>query len=186
MKIQVRKCGFTRKLFESDTDYVRHLKSLRQDQKRAREIARRQATWNQLLCHAQHTCDSFESLATWIGHIQHQLQMRVNPTRMGKLRGIKLGFEFKHMRFQELHSNSHSAPRGGITNWSRNRNNPMGYPAWTGTIEITGWDKYSGFWSDLLRPIQVHTGTGSCGTYEVTVWDSDWPGIRVAHSLLHA
>jgi len=40
------------------------------------------------------------------------------------------------MRWSDNVSNSHSAPHNGVTNWDRDKEQPLGYPGWHGTMTI--------------------------------------------------
>jgi hypothetical protein len=79
-------------------------------------------------------------------------------------------------------SNSHSCPRGGVSNWGRDNGKPTGYPGWGGRIEFQ-LSHALGFGSDVFRNVGIHTGTGG-GTrdnrygYDVKFFASDWPGLE--------
>lgn len=75
-------------------------------------------------------------------------------------------------------SNSHNAPFGERTNFTRDPKLPTGYPGWTGRV----WVRYdhaerNGFGSDPLRGTGLHTGTGGFGSY-----DGLWKQL---HSMIH-
>jgi hypothetical protein len=65
-------------------------------------------------------------------------------------------------------SNTHDAPRNGVTNWGgRTEGAPTGYPGWSGRI----WVRYyppvkSTFGHDPVRGARVFTGTGGFGHYD--------------------
>jgi hypothetical protein len=99
----------------------------------------------------------------------------------------RLVFELEAVKYSSMVSNSHHAPKNGVTNWSRRRDRVLGYPGWQGRIHVKACRDYHGFVSDLFYPLGIHTGCGGgCwtnSTYEIRWFASDWPGMSMAHSL---
>jgi hypothetical protein len=75
-------------------------------------------------------------------------------------------------------SNSHSCPRGGVTNWGyQNRKLPTDYPGWTGRVWLLYRDENSERISPFgcrHSPSGLHTHTGGGGLYSATNWTNDF------------
>lgn len=123
-----------------------------------------------------------EALQDLADHIIHQVNSRPDGPRL-------VGFQW-HLTWHDHVSNSHSAPRGAVTNFTRVDTRPTGYPGWAGGV----WVRYSnefgarkGFGSDPLRSSGLHTGTGGSGAYSGP-WEHIsriihrnrrlWPGVE--------
>lgn len=63
-------------------------------------------------------------------------------------------------------SNSHSAPEGKATNWSRKDNEPKSYPGWYGRVWVRYASPYRGFISHVMPDTLTHIGAGGCGHYD--------------------
>jgi hypothetical protein len=197
MRVVVRKCPFTGKLFEEKdiSKYILHLQQVRDEKKELREYARLKAGWEKWLRAEQAKVRSFAEIAPWILENQNRLIRTYNAFYAPKKkkdyswnrpfpRGSKFLSINMRANFSELASNSHCAPRGGKMNWcGRNDPAPRGYPGWTGSLsgklDITERQE-SPSWSEFFKLFDVHTGTGSGGSsfqYSVTVFASDWPGV---------
>lgn len=184
------RCPWTKKVYGSKRDYVKHLKHLRENymHKRVRAAAfarKKEMLWNQ---------PTFEAVLDWI-HANPEF-MFDNGYREGwtdngskkyrdqfwvKITYLKLDWTPKA-------SNTHDCPRGGVTNWAlRDYNKPTGYPGYTGHIEFQTSHNL-GFGSDLMRNLGIHTGIGGlwhAGSYGfgVTFFDADWPGIVQSRTM---
>lgn len=88
-----------------------------------------------------------------------------------------LGFAWD-ISFSERISNTHCAPRSGVTNWGGdNKDAPRGYPGFSGRVWIRyDNDKNFSFGSDPFRETMSHPGTGGGGSY-----DGPWKKIAEAH-----
>lgn len=89
--------------------------------------------------------------------------------RMQKAGNALLGLCFE-VSYSDCVSNSHSCPRGGVTNWNKDPSKPMWYKGLTGRV----WARYSRspeyFGSDVFRHSGCHTGSGGYGSYNGP-WD---------------
>jgi hypothetical protein len=186
MKTQVRKCGFTGKLFEHEPEYLSHLKRLRSHQKTQRASRRIIQNWESELNDLQHNCINFSELSSWLNDNFHKVvtihNHMVHHGRQHK--GLKLNFEFRQMRFSSCASNTHSHPKGGVRNWEARPDKPRGYPGWQGQIHIQGWQNFNGFFSNYLELMNIHTGSGSCGDYGVIIYAQDWPGMHTYEQIM--
>ena len=178
------KCPWTSKTFSTKRSYVTHLSKLRTSRMHARAksirlIKLKQDLWNQ---------PDFDSVIEWISLHPEFMISNLGP-RVSHIDPSNFSVEITYLKLQyaDRVSNSHSCPRGGVTNFnSRSADRigspvPNGYPGWQGVIEY----KIShdvGFGSDILKSTGIHTGTGggrgnlSYG-YDVKFFESDWPKI---------
>lgn len=179
-------CPFTNTVHNTKRGYVKHLKSLRTSRMhhnaRQRLWQRKmQDLWNQT---------SFEKIVNWI---------ELNPDvfwQNGKARGWhsdaktwdRIRDEFwiriTHLdvRWSDHISNTHSCPRGGVTNWGREEGKPTGYPGWRGRIEYQVSHDVPSFGSNLVAGTGIHTGTGGGISdnrygFSVEFFAADWPGL---------
>jgi len=193
MRIQVRKCPFTGKLFEEKDigKYILHLKALREEKQEKREYERLRRNWVKWLETEQATVRSFEEIVPWILEHQQKLMNTYNALyACGKdawhrkfPRGCKITKLSLTGNFSETASNTHCHPRNGVCNWHRKPELPPGYPGWVGRIEGTlsiGPKQDTPSWSEFFELFDIHTGTGSGGKefgYSSTVFAADWPGL---------
>ena len=184
MKIEAFKCVDTGKLFEFEAEYRAHrTRYLRAQAKtRAKEQARAAAIAEVAALKAEVT--EVAQLPGWLLRNYAKL-MKASKT----IRALPAGKFAEHppeilnmqLIFSDLVSNSHSAPKSGVTNWYRDKALPLGYPGYRG--QVTWRDnKYRSDQhlarSEMLDLIGVHTGTGGGGTYECRIYIDDWPNLR--------
>lgn len=178
------RCPWTKKIYGTKRDYVKHLKHLRENYMHSRIRAKsvemkKQNLWNQ---------PSFEDIVAWV---------EMNPEFMFD-NGFRVGWvnekdkkyrdkfwikiTYLNLNWTNSASNTHSCPRGGVTNWGRREpGKPTGYPGFEGRIEYQ-MSHDIGFGSDLMRGLGIHTGTGGGAGdnrfgYGVTFFDTDWSGL---------
>ena len=178
------RCPWTKKIYGTKRDYVKHLNLLRMNRmhKRIRDAThqrKKQDLWNQ---------PTFEDIINWIE--MNPEFMFDNSVREGWMRdGVEkhrqdfwLKITYLDLRWTSSASNSHSCPRGGTTNWGRRDPKvPTGYPGFTGNIEYQ-MSHDIGFGSDAMRGLGINTGSGGGSGnnrfgYSVTFFDADWPGL---------
>ncbi len=180
------KCPWTSKIFSTKKSYVTHLKVLREDRIHRTIRARIQHKVFEELINQY----SFEKIIEWIEtHPEFFFDRIVHSGRSGwrdRREHLREKFWIKitylDVRWNDCVSNSHSNPRGGISNWHRDKDKPTGYSGWQGRIEFQ-LSHDLGFSSDVFRGIGIHTGTGGgiSGNrygYDVKFFASDWPGLE--------
>ena len=194
MRVQVRKCPFTGKIFEEKdiSKYILHLKQLRDEQRELREYARLKNSFHAWMRVEQTKVRAFDELVPWILENQQRLMRTYNAIYAKEKsswhrkfpKGAKITALNMRCNFSPLASNSHCHPRGGVSNWCGHGDPaPRGYPGWTGSLSgklSLGPRQDSPSWSEFFEMFDVHTGSGSGGAnfqYGVTVFASDWPGI---------
>jgi len=104
-----------------------------------------------------------------------------------------IDIRFSGMRYREKARNTHACPRGDKTQWGGDSTYPdgtlvpRGRPGLEGNITIVYSRDYSGFKSNLLSSVGIHTGTGGgrggedgyykyC--YDVVMFMADWEGMQ--------
>lgn len=178
------RCPWTNKIYSTKRDYVKHLKFLRENymHKRIRAKAvelKKQNLWNQ---------STFEDIIKWIEMnpefmFDNGFREGWHDERYKKHRDkFWLKITYLNLNWTNSASNTHSCPRGGVTNWGRREpGKPTGYPGYVGRIEYQ-MSHDIGFGSDVMRGLGIHTGTGGGAGdnrfgYSVTFFDADWPGL---------
>lgn len=173
-------CPWTKSLFRSKEAYLKHLRKHRsfllKDIRRNRALASLE-DW--------YRCPTPQSIVEWVDRNPTPFYDNALYLAFGDKRSIEFRKEFKleiaHLvlRWTNHASNSHSAPRDGITNWGHEDGKPTGYPGWTGRICFR-LNKDIGFSSNVFKETCLNTGSGGGSEwveYSVTLFDSDWPGL---------
>lgn len=188
-------CPWTGELYATKRSYVGHLKKLREQRmhKRARIIRRQRKLedlWNQ---------PSFDKIIKWI-HLNPELfwenakrnGWHSDAARWDKIRDtFTVTIKYLTLTYNDCVSNSHSCPRGGVTNWGGRDTlkdgtpAPRGYPGWTGRISFqlsTGTISFSSY---VFKGTGINTGSGGGGgggtfSYDLKMFMDDWPGLKSA------
>jgi len=104
------------------------------------------------------------------------------------------------LRYSQQIGNTHSAPLNGVQNWSGDKDKPRGYPGWIGRIWYATRYAEKDSFSNPMRRVCIHTGTGGGGWYgydfkdnlrwskshlhswgyDVKIFEDDWPSISMA------
>jgi hypothetical protein len=193
MKITVRKCPWTKKLFESDKKYATHLVSLREEHRVNREFTQVLNEHEQIFQWAAHNVrdvDDFEKwmqlnwphlvMRSWAIDFKKWKKLLPKKVLIGELSNVSM---VQISRDDEQPSNSHSCPCGGVTNFCRDPNLPRSYPGWRFRLSFAFvGTKLPSFVSDIFRDTIVKTGNGGGSdqsyTTEITLWADDWPAMR--------
>lgn len=189
------------KLFENKTDYVKHLRKLARQRLEQRAVLR--------MMQAKKGINAGLSKVTSIDELEEFIAAnwawfyvngRQHSFRGNEQEGAHQLVSVKVDRavYSNEVSNSHSAPVGGVTNFSRVTHLPMGYPGWVGDIHFTvqtnqykyrGKHYYhQGFGSDYFAGTIINLGGGgsrgsdsetgqSKYTYQVRLYASDFPAL---------
>lgn len=198
-EVKAFQCPWTTKLFVTKKSYVSHLGKLREERmhRRAR-ILRRGKVMKEF-----NSQPTFEAAIEWIEtHPEFFFdQAGGGSFNREHLQKIRPDFGIKILKLEvnwsPMVSNSHNAPRGGVTNWDRKERfpdgtlKPEGYPGWRGQITFQV-SHSTNFGSDIFRGTGVNTGSGGGGggniyNYSVIFFDADWVNIsdeaNIAHQL---
>jgi len=185
-------CPWTNKIFGTKSSYVKHLRELRTTRmhRRIREMA-----WNRKLMDLW-SQPTFESVINWIevnpdfmfdNAMKHGWPRRIDEK---KRKDFWIKITYLNIEWYDSVSNTHSCPRGGVTNWGGREYwpdktpKPTGYPGWHGRIEYQ-LSHDIGFDTASMKSLGIHTGTGG-GTsknvygFDVKFFDADWAGISEA------
>lgn len=195
-KVEAWECPHTNKLFalSDEKRYRQHLRALSYERKKQakekkdsdsyiRWCLKSRAEVTDLAGIIQYAKDGFRRTFHYYGGTFH-------GDRLRKEFEI-IALNFSPLRYDDLISNSHSAPLDGKQNWCGNRDKdgyPRGYPGWQGNIEIISTcDSPSFSMSDTLTKMGICTGSGggrgatseghNKQAYDVKIWLQDWPGI---------
>jgi len=189
------------KLFEIKSKYIAHLRKLSAARMYKKKIAAAAAARQQLFTDMGNAVTSVSSIEQYIK--DNWSWFSANGAINNTWRGIPASTRHKLVsisitaKWYDHVSNSHSCPRGGVTNWSNSNaapGTPTGYPGWVGTITFTidaGVSehkvprKYDGFGSDYFENTTLHTGSGgSSGNnqyrYDLKLFAADFPAMTAA------
>jgi hypothetical protein len=184
------------KLFEIKSKYTAHLRKLAEARMGKKKVAAAKAAREQFLIDMGNTVTSVASLEQFIQ--DNWSWFAANGASNNTWRGIPTSTRHKLVsisitaKWSNHVSNSHSCPRGGVTNWSSFNaapGTPTGYPGWIGSIAFTidagvsGHKvprKYDGFGPDYFENTALHTGSGGGGDnnqygYELKLFAADFP-----------
>lgn len=204
MRVQVRKCPFTGKLFEEKDakKYAVHLKELRVKMREERRHKYLRDNFTKWLKKEKKAITHPEMIPEWFMANQRQIMEAHNAGIRSKLemslsdrffittdRFENVEFE-KGTRFNDLLSNSHTCPENGKTNWCATENDtPKGYPGWKtyikGTLVRDKKNNHSYPYNAALNLVGIKTGSGGGGNkdwgYQCSIFLADWPGLKVAY-----
>lgn len=198
----VWKCDQTGKLFEDKKKYVVHLKKLARVKRYERRIRSCDEQRDAIMLDMGNTVKSMTQLAqfvkdNWTWFFYNGLKHESFSRQKVEDRHELLFLSFDEMTWKNSASNSHVAPRNGVTNWSRKETfpdgtlKPTGYPGWVGTIRMAvRGDQYtyrgktlctSGFSSHYFTDTLIKTGSGGGGATEyqfgATLFAADFPAM---------
>lgn len=201
MRVQVRKCPFTGKIFEEKDikKYVTHLQKLRESMQSQRRYQRLRDTFSTWLVEEKKKVTHVDMICPWFLENQRVIMESTNAICFGgqnkySIRGrfVKedrfAKLEFESIRYNPFSSNSHVCPDNGVTNWTgKEPGRPVGYVGWTGYLKgsLVRPDKnnYSYPYSEALNLVGIKTGSGGGSNqsfgYGFTVFLDDWPGLQV-------
>lgn len=200
MRVQMRKCPFTGKIFDESRigEYIWHLKETRDAMRQARKLKNIKDTFFEWLKAEKLKITHPNQVIDWFMENQRYIMDAHNAGCRPK---NYHGFDsdkfyptdsFKNVRleripvFSDMVSNSHSCPDDGEQNFSGDRPGvPTGYPGWTGYIRGTlsreKKNMHAYPYSAALNLVGIKTGSGGGGNenwgYDFRLWLSDWPGF---------
>lgn len=197
MKIQVRKCRFTGKLFEEKDvkKYILHLQKLREQKRNERiweNLRNTYATW---LAEEKLRITHIDMVLPWFLANQQTIMDAANAIKFQDeyhrrdrfVAGDKfISIGFTTCDYSNNVSNSHSSPDSGIQNWcARDTSKPTSYPGWHGYIKGSlqrpkGQHGYP--YGAALHMVGIKTESGGGGNndwgYGCNLFLDDWPGLK--------
>jgi hypothetical protein len=194
MKITVRKCPWTQKLFECDQKYMVHLRELRTLLSFRRDIQRAINQSDQIFEWAAQNVRTTEEFEKWFKDNwdvfalrNHAIyNRRWNPNRKLKKTVLPTLISVSCRQTTpdwEEPRNSHSCPRNGVKNWERKSDLPTTYPGWGFRLDFSYKGSFSGFVTEMFDGTIVNCDRGGGGgpqSYStgITLWADDWPAMR--------
>lgn len=187
-------CAKTGKLFKQKEKYISHLRKLAAHRMHEKRIARLEQDRADFLKRMGDTVKSFKDLEQfiadnwkWFMATSHAASRWMRTSNKLPEDHIFVSCTFSNMTWGVC-SNSHSAPRTGVTNWGREPGKPVGYYGWNGRLQIVTKvpkNSTSGTGSSYFKRTGINTGTGGGGTldniskcsYDVTLFADDFPAM---------
>jgi hypothetical protein len=195
--VSAYQCPHTKKLFaiEDKNKYKKHLVALATEQYNARVRQRVAKEKKEFLSKTLWSCLTIGQIEEWFTTnglwLTRNLTFRKDQLRK-KMEPIIFDSFKLDVRWSPIVSNSHNCPVGGVTNWHRKKELPIGYPGYSGTIRYSinnthGQKSYFNFGSEIFNGTLVNTGGGGGNgldyQYQVYLFDSDWPNLRIHENL---
>ncbi len=189
-------CATTKTLFDDQGEYKKHLRKLAIANRKIKAEKKLRTDFDDWLRDEKSKITSPEQIAPWI--IKNQKYLMDSANAMGYNSFSDKFFntdtyekiDIFSLRYDRLVSNSHSCPKGGVTNWwsTRDTGKPVGYPGWTGDItgSLKRLAKHNGNYpyDSILKLVGIHTGTGGGANnswrFDIKIFLADWPGLQTA------
>ena len=197
MRVQVRKCPYTGKIFEEKDigKYMIHLRNIREARHEANHLTRVKDSFATWLLQERTKIISIDEIAPWFMDNQRHI-MDAHNSGISDRWGHSTRDKFhKNDRFENINlvvnynhfiSNSHTCPDNGVTNFSQTNDKPISYRGYSG--RISGSLKRSsplihGYpYSNAINIVGIKTMSGGGGNdewgYGVNIFLDDWPGIK--------
>lgn len=171
-KVTVWECPHSYMLFRTEAEYRAHLKKLARqraaDKRRKIALKKRNDKMDEL-----YQCRDFTEIENWL---------KANWQFVADKNAIApISISFQSMHWSQTSGNSHSAPKGRITNWGTGKPSaPKGYPGWSGKLFIT-YDREPNLSTfDVLRNTNIYAGTGGgwkSFQASTNLWAEDFPNM---------
>ena len=193
MRVVVRKCPFTGKIFEESKieKYKAHLIEVRNAKRTTRLHNNIREGFNIWLANEKSNIFYPEDIFPWLLKNQEYLMEASNAMIDVNSRDryapddryIALSAD---VEYKETLSNTHSCPSNGVLNWRRHEDKPLGYPGWYGHIKgkllRSKKNNYSYPYTNILKLVRVHTGSGGGGNeswnFDISIFLADWPALK--------
>lgn len=204
-KITVRKCPFTKTIFETRAAYRKHLLKLRKSRNASRRVRLDRRLAREEIMTALNKVRTIAELVAVIPEQYTNMIVAEYGSDLGKIDIAKqvrmVHFELTTMRYSDKTSNTHACPRSGKTNWGGRKDDvPRGYPGFSGNTKYAlmvpeGFDGWFADFSRTLSHYGIYTGTGGGRGkspegaqqyyYDVKVFLDDFPGIAAHVAEVH-
>lgn len=196
-QILVWQCPHTKKLFEDQREYKTHLSKLARERRKVKHDNLIRSTFFEWLDEERLKLDSINDIPGWLIDNQRIIMDAANLIPCGNWAGegfydtdLFTEIKFNQMKWGNQISNSHSCPKGGVTNWGGREKNadgtprPNGYPGWQGYLSgsLKRLKKHMSFYpaSGFFKLVGIHTGTGGGGNqsfgWDIKLFAEEWPG----------
>jgi hypothetical protein len=197
MRVQVRKCRFTGKLFEEEdaSKYALHLRKLREKMRNERNWRNLRKTYAVWLAEEKLRITHIDMILPWFLENQQTIMDATNAIEFQDeyhrrdrfVSGDKFtSLSFTHSKFSPMTSNSHTCPDLGVQNWcAKDNTKPTGYPGWHGYIKgsLIRPKNQNGYpYGAALNMVGIKTESGGGGNadlgYGFNIFLDDWPGLK--------
>jgi hypothetical protein len=200
MRIQVRKCPFTGRLFEEKDigEYLLHLKTLRENMQIARLYTRLRVSFQEWLAEEKKKITNVDMICPWFLENQRRIMDSTNAIEFPEISKLRrrcrfvkedkfVKLEFEDYRYDPIADNSHTCPDNGVINWcAKDPTKPIGYKGWTGYLKGSlvrpARHNHSYPYNEALNLVGIKTGSGGGGNasfgFGFTVYLDDWPGLK--------
>jgi hypothetical protein len=196
-QIMVWQCPSTKKLFIEQAEYKTHLAKLARERRKVKHHNYIKSTFFEWLDEERLKMDSIGDMSQWLLDNQQTIMDAANLIPCGNWSDDKfhdtdrfLKIDFTSLRWNPSISNTHSCPKGGVTNWAGKElfanglPKPNGYPGWGGRLEgsLKRLKKHDNNYpsSGFFKLVGLHTGTGGGGNtnfgWDVKIFAEEWPG----------
>lgn len=196
-QILVWQCPHTKKLFEDQQEYKNHLTKLARERRKVKHNNLIRSTFFEWLAEERLKVDSIDDLSQWLLDNQRIIMDAANLIPCGNWADDRFydsdlftSINFSNLRWGPSISNSHSCPKGGVTNWGGRDTfadgtpKPNGYPGWQGRVggSLKRLKKHMSNYpaSGFFKLVGIHTGTGGGGNesfgWDVKIFADEWPG----------
>ena len=145
MKVIAYKSRWSPTVFTDRAKYIKHLKTVREENRVKHRVRKSVNNFMEWFSVEKEKLNSPEEIFQWVIENQTRLMHAYNSTLDNS--NIIDKFHptdrilYLHPRMKFAHSpntsNTHCAPRGYKTNWSRNKEIPTGYPGCSGYLDIS-------------------------------------------------
>lgn len=176
-RILVFKCDKCGALIENEIDYKSHVRKEAAELRAWRKSEQKRQEWIDFLAKVK-LCSSFSAIEEWfVANGEQIIKKCIKDRHYGprwKAGDGILSMKFTRMTWSENCSNTHSSPPGKPTNWHCDKNLSLGYPGWTGYVQVQMSEKLT-FGSDVFDGTIIHTGCGNghgngLSEYQVTIF----------------
>lgn len=190
-------CPHTKEIFTEKKKYLNHQKRYAAEQRRQKKYKAEKKEFFDWIDDEKTRILSIDEIVPWI--LKNEEKLTLGAIKYSSLdRHVYKGNTATNIKidvtWKQSVPNTHSCPRGGVTNWGGmtkmpdGSSAPRGYPGWIGTVK----GRYLGKKMNWTRPmyiilnlIGIHTAGGSGHSsgwhYGVEMFADDWPGLAQTH-----
>ncbi len=172
-KVTVWECPRSYMLFRTEEEYKAHLKKLARQRAAEKKMKLIQIKRDEKMDEL-YQCRDFTEIENWL---KANWQFVANDKNVI----TPVSISFQNMYWSQTSSNSHSAPKGRMTNWGTGKPSaPKGYPGWTGKLFVT-YDREPNLSTfDVMRHTNIYAGSGGgwkSFQASTNIWAEDFPNM---------
>ncbi len=195
MKIEAWKSEHTGEIFEREAEYKKHMRAENAAIRKQKTYDDAKAVFFNWMAKEKEELITVDMIVPWI--LKNQKALMEGFNKFGKGYGWGGNDKFHpetdkitkivlDVKYSPKVSNSHSCPRGGVTNWcAKNPHLPTSYPGFAGRLEgvLKRDNRHMGQYpmGDFLDMIGLRQGTGGGGNdrwgWDTKLFLDDWVGL---------